>query len=72
MLYEVGTAFRVDRLPDLFQFCVACLAAETSAGEEGYAIMSLGPLRNLDDLAFAGNVQHCGVGTYGYENTKVR
>ncbi|CAM9621188.1 unnamed protein product [Ectocarpus sp. 6 AP-2014] len=41
------------------------------AGEEGYAVMSLGPLRSMDGLTFAENVQHCGVGTYGYDNTEV-
>lgn len=42
-----------------------------TAGEEGYAVMSLGPLRSMDDLMFDANVQHCGVGTYGYEKTGV-
>lgn len=42
------------------------------AGEEGYAVMSLGPLRSLDTLAFGENVRHCGVGTYGFEQTEVR
>lgn len=42
-----------------------------TAGEEGYAVMSLGPLRSMDDLIFDANVQHCGVGTYGYEKTEV-
>lgn len=41
------------------------------AGEEGYAVMSLGPLRSMDGLTFAANVQHCGVGTYGYDNIEV-
>lgn len=41
------------------------------AGEEGYAVMSLGPLRSMDGLTFAENVQHCGVGTYGYDNIEV-
>lgn len=43
-----------------------------TAGEEGYAVMSLGPLRSMDGLMFDANVQHCSVGTYGYEKTEVR
>ncbi|CAM9503445.1 unnamed protein product [Ectocarpus sp. 8 AP-2014] len=41
------------------------------AGEEGYAVMSLGQLHSMNGLTFAENVQHCGVGTYGYDNAEV-
>lgn len=42
------------------------------AGEEGYAIMSLGPLQEMVDIAFADNVPFCEFGMYRYNNIEVQ